>query len=259
MRYSISGDMNSNELLIIVEGLGSGPKVDEADIDKELREAAKTYGCDIDSQAFTVSLLTGVRQKCAIGGPLTVSIKKNSTIQLNPQISKAALGVLCKGFLSYFAVTIGSKAEKDGFFQITATNLPPGLGSFVHYDKRLTALLCSAILSIPGTKGVEIGKGFAMAEHRGSQLHDEIFYNVDAGFDRKTNNAGGLEGGMTNGQTLLLSVGMEKAVKRMDRFILAEAAVAYELTACFKEKFGGDSLKETLRNYEGYLDQLKQF
>ena len=137
-----------------------------------------------------------------------------------------------------------------------------------------------------GGKGVEMGMGFKVSEVPGKQVHDEIFYDRKKGFYRKTNNAGGFEGGVTNGENLILraatkpyatlmsplqSVNIDskkKGVATVERSdvtavpacgVVGEAMVAFELANGFLEKFGGDSLKETRRNYDGYRKQVSKF
>ncbi len=179
-----------------------------------------------------------------------------------------------------------SRDTIGGIFEVIVEGAPVGLGSFVHYDRRLSARLCAALMSIQAVKGVEIGMGFKVAETAGRDVHDEIFYDKKKGFYRKTNNAGGFEGGVTNGENLVLraatkpystlmspmrSVHIDSkkkeaaTVERSDVTavpacgVVGEAMVAFELTKSFLEKFGGDSLKETQRNFNGYLEQIKEF
>jgi len=183
------------------------------------------------------------------------------------------------------------KAARDGdslggVFEIIVRGLPSGLGSYSQWDRRLDALLARAVMSIQAVKGVSFGMGFEMAAKRGSAVHDEIFYDRKKGFYRKTNAAGGIEGGMTNGEDVVIRAAMKPiatlkaalasvniktkravkaAVERSDVCavpacgVIAEAVVAFEIANAFLEKFGGDSLGEIRRNYEGYLKQLKQF
>jgi chorismate synthase len=141
-------------------------------------------------------------------------------------------------------------------------------------------------MSIQAIKGVEIGLGFESAKKCGSQVHDAIYYAKTKGFYRSTNNAGGLEGGVTNGEPVVIRCAMKPistlanplasvdinskrpsraAVERSDvcavqsAGVVAEAAMAFELAAAMLEKFGGDSLGETKRNFDGYLKQVKSF
>ncbi|MBI4591400.1 MAG: chorismate synthase [Candidatus Rokubacteria bacterium] len=173
-----------------------------------------------------------------------------------------------------------------GVFEVVALGCPVGLGSYVQWDRRLDGRLAQAFCSIQAIKGVEIGLGFETARRPGSQVHDEILYDADLGFKRTTNNAGGLEGGVTNGQpvvaraamkplstlrTPLRSVDMatkepvEAVVERSDvcavpaAGIVGEAMMAIVLAQAFLEKFGGDSLEEIRRNYDAYQNSLKDW
>ncbi len=174
-----------------------------------------------------------------------------------------------------------------GCFEVAACGVPPGLGSHTSWDTRLDGLLAQAIMSIQAVKAVEIGTGIQNSSRPGSEVHDEIRYSKsDQAFGHYSNRAGGIEGGISNGEeirlrgylkpistlkTPLRSVDLvskdlsEAAFERSDvsvvpaAGIIAEAMTALVLTKCFLEKFGGDSLAETRRNYEGYCDQLKKF
>lgn len=180
-----------------------------------------------------------------------------------------------------------AEAHKDGdtlggVVEVLAYGLPPGLGSYVHADRKIDARLAAAVMSIQAVKGVEIGDGFASAERRGSQAHDEII-RVDGRIARLTDRAGGTEGGMTNGSVLRVRAAMkpistvpralrtidtatgEDAVAHAQRSdtcavpalgVIAEAAVAMVLADAAVEKFGGDSVAETRRNLLGYLENL---
>ena len=182
-----------------------------------------------------------------------------------------------------------ARTAKDtigGVFEILVKGVPVGLGSFVHYDRRLSAKLCASLMSIQAVKGVEIGMGFKVSETLGKFVHDEIFHDKKKGFYRKSNNAGGFEGGVTNGENLVLRAATKpystlmsplqsvhidtkaKQVATVERSdvtavpacgIVGEAMVAFELANSLLEKFGGDSLKEIKRNFSGYLKQLEEF
>jgi chorismate synthase len=198
------------------------------------------------------------------------------------------------------------KARKNGdsvggIFEVAAIGVPPGLGSHVQWDRKLDARLAMCLMSIQAIKGVEVGMGFGVAVNPGSKVHDEIFYRsqksevrsqknsfwpLSSRFYRETNNAGGIEGGMSNGEPIVLRAAMKpiptlyKPLKSVDiktkkpfnasversdicavpaASIIGEAVVAFEITNAFIEKFGGDSLEEIKRNYQGYLDYLKRF
>jgi chorismate synthase len=166
-----------------------------------------------------------------------------------------------------------------GVFEVLAYGCPPGLGSHVHFDRKLDARLALALMSIQSVKGVEVGDGFASAARPGSKAHDEIY----PGFRRRTARAGGIEGGMSTGQTIRVRAAMkpfstvpralstidlrtrEQAVAISQRTdtcavpagaVVGEAVVAHVLADAALEKFGGDSLTETRRNLEGYLAGL---
>lgn len=174
-----------------------------------------------------------------------------------------------------------------GVFEVVATNPPIGLGSYAQWDRRLGARLAMAAMSIQAMKGVEIGMGFEAARRFGSEVHDEIYYEQDGKqFFRKTNNAGGLEGGITNGQPIVLRVAMkpistlyspkksvdietkepfDATVERSDictvpaAGVVGEAVVAFEMANAMIEKFGGDSLEEMKRNYDAYQAYVRTF
>ncbi len=174
-----------------------------------------------------------------------------------------------------------------GVFEVVATNSPIGLGSYAQWDRRLGARLAMAAMSIQAMKGVEIGMGFEAARRFGSEVHDEIYYEQGGKqFIRKTNNAGGLEGGITNGQPIVLRVAMkpistlyspkksvdietkepfDATVERSDictvpaAGVVGEAVVAFEMANAMIEKFGGDSLEEMKRNYDAYQAYVRTF
>jgi chorismate synthase len=189
-----------------------------------------------------------------------------------------------------------AKAAGDtlgGVVQVRVTGVPVGLGSHVQWDRRLDARLAGAMMSIQAFKGVEVGDGFETARKPGSQVHDEIFYDAQRvargeqnGFFRKSNRAGGLEGGITNGEEIIVSGAMkpiptlykplqsvdivtkeafEATVERSDvcavpaASVVAEAVVAIEVASAFMDKFGGDSVAETARNYSSYIEHLREF
>ncbi|HSA58941.1 MAG TPA: chorismate synthase [bacterium] len=174
-----------------------------------------------------------------------------------------------------------------GVFEIIVEGLPVGLGTHTQWDQKLDGRIAQSVMSIQAIKGVEIGMGFKAADRFGSEVHDEIFYDRDKKcFFRKRNNAGGLEGGITNGERLVVRAAMkplstlyrplqsvdvvtketyEATVERTDitavpaAAVIGENCVAFTLAQAFLEKFGGDSLKEIRRNYDGYLKQVGEY
>jgi chorismate synthase len=173
-----------------------------------------------------------------------------------------------------------------GVFEVVALGCPVGLGSYVQWDRRLDGRIAQALCSVQAIKGAELGMGFETARRPGSQVHDEIVFDADSGFRRTTNNAGGLEGGVTNGQPVVARAAMkplstlrtplrsvdlttkepvEAVVERSDvcavpaAGIVGEAMLAIVLANAFLEKFGGDSIDEIRRNHGAYLDALKSW
>lgn len=173
-----------------------------------------------------------------------------------------------------------------GSFKIITTGAPPGLGSFTEWDKRLDARLSYAVMAIPAIKAFAVGDGVASGATGGLDFHDEIFYRENKGFFRKTNRAGGIEGGMSNGEDIIIGATMKpiptttKGMHTVDikskkdtvsikersdvcavpsAAIVAEAAVAIEIFKAVQKKFGGDNideLVENLKNYKKYIRQI---
>ena len=182
-----------------------------------------------------------------------------------------------------------AKKERDslgGVIEVILRGLPIGLGSYVHWDRRLDSRLAAAVMSIPSVKGVEIGDGFLSAGRPGSEVHDQIYYSDSPAparkqFTRTTNSAGGLEGGVTNGEDVVIRAAVkpistlnkplatvdvltkkaaEAMVERADTCVvpavgvIAEAMAALVLADAFMEKFGSDNMIEIERHYRAYLD-----
>jgi chorismate synthase len=166
-----------------------------------------------------------------------------------------------------------------GVVEVLAYGLPPGLGSYTHWDRRLDSQLAAALMGIQAIKGVEVGDGFLTTTRRGSEAHDELFQG-EGGITRSTDKAGGTEGGMSTGTVLRVRAGMKpiatvpRALRTVDvatgeaaeahhqrsdvcavpaAGVVAEAMVALVLANAVLEKFGGDSVAETRRNLDGYL------
>ena len=177
-----------------------------------------------------------------------------------------------------------ARAERDtlgGLVEVRATGVPPGLGSYATKDERLDARLAAALMGIQAVKGVEIGDGFALAQLKGSEAHDEIV--KDGGLRRTSNRAGGTEGGVSNGEEIIVRAAMkplptlmqplasvdlqngepaEALVERSDvsaveaLAVVAEAAVAFELARAAREKFGGDALGDFVAAHQAYLERI---
>ncbi|URN94123.1 MAG: chorismate synthase [Candidatus Pristimantibacillus lignocellulolyticus] len=181
------------------------------------------------------------------------------------------------------------KQEGDsigGIVECIIEGVPIGLGSHVQYDRKLDARIAQAVVSINAFKGVEIGIGFEAAKIRGSQVHDEILYTAEKGYHRATNRLGGFEGGMTNGEQIVvrgvmkpiptlykplrsIDIDTKEAftaqVERSDSCavpaasVVMEHVVAWEVARAFLEKFGGDSIEEIHANYNSYKEQLERY
>lgn len=171
-----------------------------------------------------------------------------------------------------------------GVVEIIVKGVPAGLGSYVHYDRKLDANLAFGVMSVQAIKGVEIGMGFGVSEVPGSHVHDEIVY--DGEFSRLTNNAGGIEGGMSNGEPIIIRAAMKpiptlynplKTVNIQDKTehkatversdvcavpacaVVVEAAVAFEIAKAFLEKFSGDCMADIKKYFESYMERIKKF
>ncbi|MFN2468092.1 MAG: chorismate synthase [Gaiellaceae bacterium] len=176
----------------------------------------------------------------------------------------------------------GDRDTLGGVVEVRARGVPPGLGSYAAKDDRLDARLAAALMGIQAVKGVEVGEGFGLSELRGSAAHDDIFRD-DSGLHRRTNRAGGVEAGVSNGEEIVLRAAMkplptlmrplqtvdletgepaEALVERSDvaaveaLAVVAEAAVAFELARAAREKFGGDALADFLAAHRAYLERI---
>jgi chorismate synthase len=205
-----------------------------------------------------------------------------------------AAGAVAKALLAHIGIAVRGSADVDeaaidaarkdkdtlgGVVEVRATGVPPGLGSYARKEDRLDARLAAALMGIQAVKGVEIGDGFALAELRGSEAHDEI------GRDRRrtSNRAGGIEGGMSNGEEVVVRAAMKPLptlmkplasvdldtgeaanalVERSDvsaveaLAVVAEAAVAWELARTAREKFGGDALGDFVAAWRAYVERI---
>jgi chorismate synthase len=179
-----------------------------------------------------------------------------------------------------------ARAERDtvgGVVEVVSRGVPPGLGSYATKNERLDARLAAALMGVQAVKGVEIGAGFELAERRGSAAHDEILADEQGALYRETNFAGGIEGGVSNGEDVVVRAAMkplptlmrplrsvdietgepgEALVERSDvaaveaLAVVAEAAVAFELAGAAREKFGGDSLSDFVDAWRAYLERI---
>lgn len=179
-----------------------------------------------------------------------------------------------------------SKDTVGGTFEVLVYGCPPGIGGYASWEERLDASIARALMGIQAIKGVEIGEGFDVASMRGSEAHDEIFFEDGRGYYRNTNRAGGIEGGMTNGSVVIARAAMKpiptlmqplKTVdivtkKQVDAVkersdvcavpaaaVIGEAVVAFEIAKAFLHKFGGDALEDTRASFNHYLKRLESW
>ncbi len=235
------------------------------------RKLLKEFGLEIFGYVTEVAGITAVpsklNQRAAINRSLLMTADKKAENAMIKEIERAKRN----------GDSVG------GVFELKAINVPPGLGSYVSWSSRLDARLACGLMGLQAIKGVEIGLGFEAAKRFGSRVHDEIFYGKKR-FYRKTNNCGGIEGGMSNGETLIIraamkpiatissplksvDLGTKKAVKaaveRADicavpaACVTGEAIVAFELANAFTDKFGGDCLMDVSSSYKAYIKRVR--
>ena len=246
-----------------------------------LGEVASTFLRALDIQLITHTVSIG-----------TVMAKADMALP-KPRDLEAIDADLLRAFnqdLSAEMVAEVDKAHSDGdtlggVVEVLVYGLPPGLGSFVHWDRRLDSQLAGALMGIQAIKGVEVGDGFETARRRGSEAHDEIVIGSGNDVERLTDRAGGIEGGMSNGEVLRVRAAMKpistvpRALQTIDvatgeqakahhqrsdvcavpaAGVVAEAMVALTIANAVLEKFGGDSITETKRNMLSYLESIPE-
>ncbi|MFW6378048.1 MAG: chorismate synthase [Bacillota bacterium] len=247
---------------------------------------------------FSVEIFSHVTQIGTVKAPDWQEVKQQNNIDSNPAIREYFSQVEAS------PVRTGSKTSEaemidlidkwkeagdsvGGICEVIVRGLPPGLGSHTHHDLKLEGQLAAELVAIQAIKGIEFGGGFKLAGKPGSQVHDQIFYDHEKNkFYRKTNHSGGLEGGITTGEELIIRLPMKPiptlskplktvnldskepataARERSDNCavpsasIVAEAVTAIVLAKSFSKKFGGDSVKEIKNNYNSYLEQIKNY
>src|SRR5450759_2514113 len=323
LRWLTAGESHGPALMATIEGLPAGVEVTTSDVAAALtrRRLGFGRGARMAFEQDAVEFLGGVRHGVTMGSPLAIRIGNSewakwvTVMSPNPVEADAMAAADDVGAPQEIArnkpltrprpghadlvgaldpagsaamVAEVEAARKDGdtlggVVEVLAYGLPPGLGSHVHWDRRLDSQLAAALMSIQAIKGVEIGDGFVTATRRGSVAHDEIDRDRDGVIRRRTGRAGGTEGGMSTGEVLRVRAAMKpistvpKALATVDLAtgeaataihqrsdvcavpaagVVAEAMVALVLAQSCLEKFGGDSVAETSRNHRGYLDAI---
>ena len=239
----------------------------------------KVFGIEVLSHTTAIG-------KARVPEDLAVSWQQLETIR-DDEVVRCALPDIAREMVKEIETAQKDGDTVGGTFEVVARGVPVGLGSHTGWDTRLDGRLAQAVMCVNAVKAVEIGKGVRIAYTRGSQAHDEIAYdNQQRRFYHLTNRAGGVEGGITNGEEVRV-VGylkpistLKKALRSVDMVtkepflaqyersdtctvpaagVIGESVVALVLATAFLEKFGGDSVEETTRNYNAYLDQLRAY
>ncbi len=267
---------NHEDLRLVLERSSARETAIRVAVGSVGRLLLEIFGVSIYSHVVSIGPVQAAVESAEIPG-LTDCIKNSSLYCADQQAEEKMIGEIEK-----------ARAEGDtlgGIFELIITGLPPGLGSHVHWDRRLDGSLAGAIMSIQGIKGVEIGSGFQAAAMRGSKVHDPIETREESGISRPSNRAGGLEGGITTGQPLIIRAAMkpiptlasplpsvdwktgEKVLGATERSdvcavssaaVVAEAAAAWQLAVAFREKFAGDFIEEVEAAYKYYMKQVNK-
>jgi chorismate synthase len=238
------------------------------------------FGIEIGSHVIAIGGVHIARKSEDVGAADILAVKTDSALRcIDPEAEQKMMVLIDQAKAS--GDTLG------GALEVAATSVPPGLGSHTQWDRKLDGRLAQALMSIPAAKAVEIGSGVAAAAIFGSEVQDEIYYDDGRRtFFRKTNRAGGTEGGISNGSDIRVKVYMkpiptlrkplmsadlvtkqpsEAAFERSDTCVvpaaavIAEAMVAIILAQAFLEKFGGDSLEETRANFNHYRKLVSEY
>ncbi len=273
--------------------LAGAMKYDFADMRNVLeRSSARETAMRVAAGAFAKELLyafnISVQSHVIELGPVKAKSVCPNISNISEEADKSPVRCLDKDAQQEMIAFIDqAKEEGDtagGIIEVVIKNTPPGLGSYVQWDRKLDAQLAFALMSIQAVKGVEVGMGFDAARTPGSKVHDEILYS-DNKFSRKTNNAGGIEGGMSTGDDIVLRLAMKPIptlmkplasvdiktkeaytahVERSDVTavpacsVIAEAVVAPVLANAFLEKFGTDTMEDIQSSYAAYLERLNK-
>ncbi len=234
------------------------------------------FGIDIFSHVIHIGGIDAHTSSMSLS-----DIKRMASNSVLKCADKAAEKLMCEEIDK----AAGDGDTLGGIFEVIITGQPAGLGSHVQWDRKIDARLAMSVMSIQAIKGVEIGAGFSLAKRMGSKAHDEIIYKGGK-FQRLSNSAGGIEGGITNGEPIIARAVMKPistlkkplksvdiitkeetnaAVERSDicavpsASVVAEGVCAFEVAALFLEKFGSDSLAEITKNYQNYIKMLEKF
>ena len=301
LRWQTAGESHGEALVAMIEGLPAGVHITTEDIVGALARRRLGYGrgARMKFEQDKVRMLTGVRFGETIGSPVAIEIANTewpkwtevmSADPLDHELARegrnapSPVRTLDKNAEERMIARIDEAKENadtlGGVIEVVVYGVPAGVGTYVESDRRLDAALASAVMGIQAIKGVEIGDGFLEAMRPGSQAHDEMVVGDDGRIARLSNRAGGIEGGMSNGQPIVVRAAMKpipsipKALRTVDvttgepaqainqrsdntavpaAAVVAEAMVRLTIAQYVLEKFGGDCVAETKRNAEQYV------
>src|SRR5206468_3686355 len=206
LRYLTAGESHGPGLTAVVEGFPAGVPIDIAAINRDLARRMQGYGRGgrMKIEQDQVEIRSGVRWGESLGSPITLWIEnrdwRNWEKKMSPRPEDMADPEAERRIMARIDECKAAGDTLGGVVETVAIGLPPGLGSHAQWDRKLDGRLAQALMSVQAAKGVEIGLGFETARRPGSQVHDEIYFNEGTrGFERRTNNAGGTEGGMSSG------------------------------------------------------------
>lgn len=243
----------------------------------------RAFGVEIHSHVLTIGPVGSAEAaRSAIGTSFDTAYWQ----QVEQSPVRCGDAALTEAMIAYIQDAKTRADTCGGVFEVVATGVPIGLGSYSQWDRRLSTLIAMALMSIPSIKGVEIGNGFESSSLPGTRVHDVIRRDSERGWYHLTNNAGGIEGGMSNGEAIVARAAVkpistlahplptvdihshenveEGRYERSDvcvvpaAGVVGEAMLAIALTGAWLEKFGGDSMRETLSNYHAYLAALEK-
>jgi chorismate synthase len=251
------------------------------------RETAARVACGALAKTFLRTLRVEVRSHVLQIGAVTAPRRDDLAVEDFDAVDESPVRCIDVDASAAMVAEIdsGRKANESlgGVFEVRAFGLVPGLGSHISWDERLDGRLAQAVLSIHAMKGAEVGGGYALAGIPGSQAHDEIFWSAERGYYRETNRAGGVEGGMTTGQPLVVTGAMKplptltKPLRSVDTDtkepaaalkertdsctvpaagVVGEAMVAIVLASAYREKFGGDHIDDVIDAVRHYEDRI---
>lgn len=272
----LSGGMkyNHHDLRNVLERASARETAARVAVGALVRQIVEPFGIKFKSRVVSIG---NVSDKSTVFDEAFYERAANSPVGFGDSKSEAEA-------IEYIDKIKGSGESCGGVVETVVKGVPVGLGSYVHYDRKLDARLAFSVMSVQAIKGVEIGIGFGAAEECGSKVHDEIVY--DSGFERLTNNAGGIEGGMSNGEPIAVRAAMKPiptlynplrtasiidkkehkaSVERSDACavpacaVVVESAVAFEIANAFVEKFGGDCAEDIKASFEAYTKRIENY